>query len=176
MTGGGAFYLYPPEGDIAQDPPANLDLNAAADRLRQMDFDLTGQKLFGKVIVRGSKDAQDEGLFGKKVPWIMAFANDGVAFKNSVEDVLLLARAQWATIPEELRAKYPDPIVNGTLAQPVPAGQHGHWNELPQMRTRLVLEGPRLSKLDPLAIEKTLQLVPAVADQLGLQRPESCSK
>jgi hypothetical protein len=176
MTGGGALYLYPPEGDIAQDPPANLDLNAAADRLRQMDFDLTGQKLFGKVIVRGSKDAQDEGLFGKKVPWIMAFANDGVAFKNSVEDVLLLARAQWATIPEELRAKYPDPIVNGTLAQPVPAGQHGHWNELPQMRTRLVLEGPRLSKLDPLAIEKTLQLVPAVADQLGLQRPESCSK
>ena len=175
MTGGGAIYLYPPQGDIAQDPPANLNIAAAAERLRQMDFDLTGQKLFGKVIVRGSKDAQDEGLSGKKVPWIMAFANEGVAFKNSVEDVLLLARANWAVIPETLRGKYPEPMVNGSLALPVPAGQHGHWNDLTLMRTRLVLEGPRLSKLDPLAIEKTLQLVPAVADQLGLQRPESCA-
>jgi predicted AlkP superfamily pyrophosphatase or phosphodiesterase len=175
MTGGGALYLYPPQGDIAQDPPATLNLEAAAERLRQMELDLTGQKLFGKVIVRGSRDAQDEGLSGKKVPWLMAFAHDGVAFKNSVEDTLLLARAKWAVIPEALRAKYPDPMLNGSLVVPVPAGQHGHWNELPQMRTRLILEGPRLSKVDPNAIEKTLQLVPAVADQLGLQRPESCA-
>jgi hypothetical protein len=175
LTGGGALYLYPPEGDITQDPPATLNLEAAADQLRQMTFDLTGKKLFGNVIARGSKTADDEGLSGKRVPWIMAFANDGVAFNKSVEDRLLLARAKWAVIPEQLRVKYPDPIINGELAVPIPAGQHGHWNDIPQMRTRLVLEGPRLSKLNPRPIEKTLQLVPAVADSLGLPRPESCA-
>ena len=174
-TGGGAFYFYPPAGDMTQDPPAGLDLKAIADTLRSMELELTGAKLFGKVIVRGSKEADEEGLTGKNLPWIMAFANDGVAFKDSVEDTMLLARAKWAMVPDALKAKYPDPMQNGKLAVPVPAGQHGHWNEIPQMRTRLVLEGPRLSKVDPQSIEKTLQLVPAVSDALGWQRPSSCS-
>ena len=176
MTGGGAVYLYPPQGEISQDPPAGLDLNAIAESLRTMEFDVTGQKLFGKVIVRGSKEAEDEGLSGKNVPWIMAFANDGIAFKNSVEDKYLLARAKWAVIPEALRTKYPDPMSNGNLMIPVPAGQHGHWNDLTQMRTRLILEGPRLSRLDPQSIDKALRLVPAIADAQGWPRPAGCTK
>lgn len=92
MAGGGALYLYPPQGDLAQDPPKDLDLNAVAESLRAMELDLTGSKLFGKVIVRGSKEAAEEGLSGNQVPWIMAFANEGVGFKNSVEDKMLLDR------------------------------------------------------------------------------------
>lgn len=175
-AGGGAVYLYPPQGDMTQDPPAGFDLNAVASTLRDMQLDLTGAKLFGKVIVRGSKEAVDEGLTGKNLPWIMAFANDGVGFKNSVEDKVLLARAKWAEIPESLRAKYPDPVNNGVLVVPVPAGQHGHWNELPEMRTKLVLEGPTLSRIDPTTIERTLGLVPAVADALHFQRPPGCRR
>jgi predicted AlkP superfamily pyrophosphatase or phosphodiesterase len=171
---GGAVYLYPPQGDMTQDPPAGMDLNAIAASLRAMDFDLGQGKLFGKVIVRGSQEAVEEGLSGKNVPWIMAFANDGVGFKNSMEDKLLLARANWALIPEALRVKYPDPMNNGALVVPVPAGQHGHWNMIAPMRTRLVLEGPHLGILDPQTVEKTLGLVPAVADALHLQRPEGC--
>lgn len=176
MAGGGALYLYPPQGDIAQEPPQDLDLNAVATTLRDMDLDLTGAKLFGKVIIRGSKEAQDEGLSGDQVPWIMAFANDGVAFKNSVEDKILLARAKWAPIPESLRSKYPEPLNNGKLLTPIPAGQHGHWNEIAEMRTRVVLEGRRLAKFDAQSIDRTLQLLPAVADTLGLPRPASCAK
>ena len=104
----------------------------------------------------------------------MAFANDGLAFKNSVEDVMLLARAKWAPVPEIWREKYPDPMNNGILQTPVPAGQHGHWNELSQMRTRLVLEGPRLSTIDTAKIDSTLQLAPSVADRLQWERPAGC--
>lgn len=176
MASGGALYVYPPQGDIVQAPPSNMDLNAIADGLRAMDLDLTGNKIFAKVLVRGSKEAEDEGLSGNQVPWIMAFANDGIGFKNSIEDKFLLARANWAVVPENLRAKYPDPTNNGVLVTPTPAGQHGHWNDIQQMRTKLVLEGPRLSKIDPQLIEKSLQLVPVVADSLGLPRPASCEK
>lgn len=141
-----------------------------------MELDLTGKKLFGKVIVRGTTEAIEEGLGDTLVPWIMAFANDGVGFKNSVENVTLLARAKWAPIPASLSSKYPDPVNNGKLVTPTPAGQHGHWNENSQMRTLPVLEGPRVSKIDPQSVEKTLQLVPTVADALGLPRPASCAK
>jgi hypothetical protein len=115
-------------------------------------------------------------LIGKQVPWIMAFAGEGVAFKNSVEDKFLLARAKWSPIPQPLQAKYPEPLNNGVLATPVPSGQHGHWNELSQMRTKLVLEGPKVSKIPAHAVEKTLQLLPAVADAVGWPRPASCAK
>jgi hypothetical protein len=172
--GGGTLYFYPPKGALDQDPPSDLNLEAVAESLRQMDFDLTGAKLFGKVIVRGTPEAAAEGLTGKNLPWIMAFANDGVGFKNSVEDKLLLARAKWAEIPEALREKYPDPILNGKLQVPVPAGQHGHWNEIPQMRTRLVLEGPRLGQIDPARIQSMLELVPTVADAQKWERPSGC--
>ena len=126
------------------------------------------------LIVRGTPEAAAEGLTGKNLPWIMAFANDGVGFKNSMEDKLLLARAKWAEIPEALREKYPDPILNGKLQVPVPAGQHGHWNEIPQMRTRLVLEGPRLGQIDPARIQSMLELVPTVADAQKWERPSGC--
>jgi hypothetical protein len=176
MTGGGALYLYPPQGDVAQDPPATLNLERVAETLRGMQLDLTGRPLFGKVIVRGSPEAEAEGLIGKQVPWLMAFAGEGVAFKNSVEDKFLLARAKWSPIPQPLQAKYPEPLNNGVLATPVPSGQHGHWNELSQMRTKLVLEGPKVSKIPAHAVEKTLQLLPAVADAVGWPRPASCAK
>ncbi len=176
MAGGGALYLYPPQGDVSQEPPSGLNLVAVAENLRSLELDLTGKKLFGKVILRGTPEAEEEGLVGNQVPWIMAFANEGVGFKNSVEDKVLLARAKWAPIPETIRAKYPDPVNNGILVTPIPAGQHGHWNELPQMRTKLVLEGPRVSNIPPNAVEKSLQIVPAVADALGFPRPASCAK
>ena len=175
MAGGGALYFYPPQGEISKDPPAGLSLNNIAENLRGMELDLTGKKLFGKVIVRGSPEADEEGLSGKQVPWIMAFANDGVGFKNSVEDKFLLARAKWASVAETLRSKYPDPVNNGSLVTPVPAGQHGHWNDLSQMRTKLILEGPRVSNIPSNSLEKSLQLVPAVADALGFPRPASCA-
>jgi hypothetical protein len=175
-TPGGSVYFYPPQGDMTIDPPAGLDLQKIADRLRNTEFDITGKKIFAKVIVRGTKEAADEGLVGKNLPWIMAFANDGFGFKNSVEDRLLLARARWAKIPDRLKAKYPDPMNNGVLTVPVPAGQHGHFNGLPQMRTKLVLEGPRVGKISPASIEKTLQLVPAIADAEGWPRPAGCAR
>jgi hypothetical protein len=173
MTGGGALYLYPPQGDLAQDPPAGLNLEMIAQTLRSIDFDLTGKRLFGKVIVRGTSEAVAEGFSGSRVPWISAFAQDGVAFKNSVEDRILLARAPWASIPEHLRAKYPDPMNNGQLMTPIPAGQHGHWNELPLMGTSLILEGPRVTGVN---VDRSLELVPALADALGWPRPEACAK
>ena len=173
---GGAMYLYPPQGDMTQEPPADLDLSAVAGKLRDITLDLTGAKLFGKVIVRGSQEARDEGLTGKNMPWIMAFANGGVAFKNSVENKELLARANWSPIPEALRAKYPDPTNNGALVIPVPAGQHGHWNQLPEMRTKLVLEGPVLGGIDPKTVERTLGLLPVVADAMHWQRPSGCKQ
>lgn len=175
-TPGGSVYFYPPQGDMTKDAPAGLDLQKIAERLRNMELDITGKKIFAKVIVRGTKEAADEGLVGKNLPWIMAFANDGIGFKNSVEDRLLLARARWAKIPEKLQSKYPDTMNNGNLVVPVPAGQHGHFNGLPQMRTRLVLEGPRVGKIPLASIEKTLQLVPAVADAEGWQRPAGCAR
>ena len=106
----------------------------------------------------------------------MAFANGGVAFKNSVENKELLARANWSPIPEALRAKYPDPMNNGALVIPAPAGQHGHWNELPEMRTKLVLEGPVLGGIDPKTVERTLGLLPVVADAMHWQRPSGCKQ
>ena len=171
---GGAMYFYPPAGEIKAAPPSDLDLNQIAQRLRNMEFEVTKKKIFAKVLVRGSKEAAKEGLGGDQVPWIMGFANDGIGFKNSVEDRLLLARAPWATIPEELKPKYADVVNHGVIERPVPAGQHGHYNGLPQMRTRLILEGPRLSKIKLSNIDKTLQLVPAIADAEGWPRPDGC--
>lgn len=104
----------------------------------------------------------------------MAFANDGIGFKNSVEDRLLLSRAVWAKVPDGLKSRYPDPVNNGVLDRPVPAGQNGHYNGLPQMRTRLVLQGPRVSKVPLGKLERSLQLVPTVADAEGWPRPKSC--
>ena len=175
-TSGGSMYLYPPAGDLSAPPPADLDLEKIAQKLRKMEFEVTKQKIFAKVLVRGTKDAAREGLGGEQVPWIMAFANDGIGLKNSVEDRFLLARATWAVIPDSLKGKYPDPVHNGILDRPVPAGQHGHYNGLPQMRTRLVLQGPRLSKVPLRKLERSLQLVPTVADAEGWPRPKGCQK
>ena len=175
-TSGGSMYFYPPEGSLTTPPSSELDLEKLAQRLRKMEFEVTRQKIFAKVLVRGSKEAIKEGLGGDQMPWIMAFANDGIGFKNSIEDTLLLSRATWATIPDKLKAKYPDPENNGLLDRPVPAGQHGHYNGLPQMRTRLVMEGPRLSKVPLGKVERSLQLVPTVADAEGWPRPKGCLK
>ncbi len=175
-TSGGSLYLYPPPGSLDTPPPADVNLEQIADRLRKMEFDVTKNKIFAKVLVRGSKEAITEGLGGQQMPWIMAFANDGIGFKNSVEDKLLLAKATWANIPAKLKEKYPETVNNGVPDRPVPAGQHGHYNGLPQMRTRLVMTGPRLSKVPLSKLDRTLQLVPAVADAEGWPRPKSCQK
>lgn len=175
-TSGGSMYFYPPPGRVDAPPPANMNLEQIAARLRAMEFDVTKSKIFAKVLVRGSKEAIKEGLAGAQMPWIMAFANDGIGFKNSVEDKLLLSKATWAVIPEQLKQKYPETFNNGVPDRPIPAGQHGHYNGLPQMRTRLVMEGPRISKIPLAKLDRTLQLVPAVADAEGWPRPKGCAK
>lgn len=175
-TSGGAMYFYPPAGSLNASAPADVNLELIAQRLRKMEFEVTKQKIFAKVLVRGTKEAIKEGLAGDEMPWIMAFANDGIGFKNSVEDRLLLARAPWASIPDHLKVKYSDAVNNGTVDRPVPAGQHGHYNGLPQMRTRLVMSGPRLSKVPLSKVERSLQLVPVVADAEGWPRPKGCAK
>lgn len=175
-TSGGSMYFYPPPGSLDAQPPADLNLEQIAERLRKMEFEVTRSKIFAKVLVRGSKEAIKEGLAGQQMPWITAFANDGIGLKNSVEDKLLLAKATWAKIPEKLKEKYPETVNNGVADRPVPAGQHGHYNALPQMRTRLVMTGPRLSKVPLAKLDRTLQLVPAVADAEGWPRPKGCLK
>lgn len=175
-TSGGSMYFYPPPGSLDAPPPADVNLEQIAERLQKMEFEVTKGKIFAKVLVRGSKEAIKEGLGGQQMPWIMAFANDGIGFKNSVEDRLLLAKASWATIPDRLQSKYPEAVNNGIADRPVPAGQHGHYNGLAQMRTRLVMEGPRFSKIPLTKLERTLQLVPAVADAEGWPRPKGCLK
>lgn len=175
-TSGGAMYFYPPAGSLSAPAPADVNLELIAQRLRKMEFEVTKQKIFAKVLVRGTKEAIKEGLAGDEMPWIMAFANDGIGLKNSVEDRLLLARAPWASIPDHLKVKYSDSVNNGALDRPVPAGQHGHYNGLPQMRTRLVLSGPRLSTVPLSRVERSLQLVPVVADAEGWPRPKGCAK
>jgi hypothetical protein len=170
------MYFYPPAGSLNASAPADVNLEFIAQRLRKIEFEVTKQKIFAKVLVRGTKEAIKEGLAGDEMPWIMAFANDGIGFKNSVEDRLLLARAPWASIPDNLKGKYPEPLNNGAVDRPVPAGQHGHYNSLPQMRTRLVMSGPRLSKVPLSKVERSLQLVPVVADAEGWPRPKGCAK
>jgi predicted AlkP superfamily pyrophosphatase or phosphodiesterase len=175
-TSGGAMYLYPPTGPLDANPPSDLNLNQIAKKLRSLEFDVTKQKIFAKVLVRGTQDALDEGLGGDEMPWIMAFANDGIGLKNSVEDRFLLSKATWATIPKALASKYPSTFNSSVLDRPVPAGQHGHYNGLAQMRTRLVMMGPRLSKIPLSKVDRTLRLVPNVADAEGWPRPSGCPK
>ena len=171
-SSGGALYLYPP-ANLDSSPPANLPTIAESLRNATVEFD-GGRKIFRRVILRDSDEARAEGLSGNLSPWLMAFADDGIGFQESVDGALLFSRRASFTMTPEMAAKYPDRLNQGKLIQPVPAGAHGHDSSLAAMRTKLVFVGPKLDAVDMTKVERSLQVVPTVADQLGWQRPASC--
>lgn len=55
-TSGGSMYFYPPADNLSTLPPADLDREKIAQKLRKMDFEVTNQKILTRVLVRGSKE------------------------------------------------------------------------------------------------------------------------
>ncbi len=173
-SSGGTLALYP-AGKLDSAIPADLSLQDVAATLRDavVEFD-QGRKIFRKIFVNGTPEAQAFGISGPKSPWIMAFADEGISIVDRMDDRLLVSRRDSFVIPEEFRTKYPDPINNGVLVQPSPLGAHGHDSTLASMHTHLTLTGPKLDVLDLSKIQTNIQVVPAVSAAMGWIAPSSC--
>lgn len=171
-TSGGAMMLYPVR---SLEAPERLNLNEVAETLRKftVEFD-HNRPVFRKVVINGTTEAKELGLSGPNSPSIMAFADEGMSLTDRMDDRLLVSRRDTFVIPEGMRSKYPDPLNNGVLVQPSPLGAHGHDSMLPSMRTHLTLSGPVLSKIDVAKVQKSIQVVPEVANALGWKKPSAC--
>jgi predicted AlkP superfamily pyrophosphatase or phosphodiesterase len=173
-TSGGTAVFYP-AGRLDSGVPAQLDLNAVVQTLRDVRVEFDGnKKVFGRVFLRDSDEARSLGLSGPNSPWVMAFANEGIALTDKIDQGVLVARRASFIVPEKLRDKYPDPMNSGVLVQPRPFGAHGHDSVLASMKTALTLIGPKLQKINMGEIRDSTDVVPAVADALGWARPASC--
>lgn len=173
-SSGGTLALYP-AGKLDSAIPSELSLQDVAASLREavVEFD-QGRKIFRKVLINGTPEAQELGISGPKSPWIMAFADEGISIVDRMEDRFLVARRETFAIPENLQDKYPDPVNSGVLVQPSPLGAHGHDSSLTSMHTHLTLSGPLLGGVDLSKIRTSVQVVPAVSAALGWEAPSSC--
>lgn len=173
-TSGGTLALYP-AGALDSQIPADLNLLAVADALKNATVEFDGGKhVFRKVVVNGTAEAKELGVSGAKSPWIMAFADEGISVTDRMDDRFLISKRDTFVIPDALRSKYPDPMNNGILVQPAPLGAHGHDATLPSMRTHLAVFGPELGAIDLASIKASIQVVPKVANTLGWSKPSSC--
>lgn len=177
-TSGGALFLYGKSAALESMPPANEPwFKKTVQQLRQarVAFD-KGRPVFHSVVVKGSPEAAQLGLGGPRMPWILAFAEPGLAVKTSVENAYLLSKRLGFEISEALQSKYPVPMTKGKIVEPVPLGNHGHINSAQAMKTSLVISGPIAAKLSAKSVRMNTDLVPAVADALGTQRPRGCPR
>ncbi|MCX6123152.1 MAG: alkaline phosphatase family protein, partial [Proteobacteria bacterium] len=173
-SSGGSLLLYP-AGPLNTEVPAGLNLAGVAQSLREVTVEFDHhRKVFRRVILRDSDEARSLGLSGPSSPWIMAFADEGIALTDKLDQELLVSRRETFLIPQDLQAKYPDPMNSGRLVQPTPLGAHGHDSELSSMRTSLILLGPNLGGIDGSSLVSTVDVVPAVAEALGWVRPAAC--
>ncbi len=184
LPSGGALFLYSKDQKLESYPsPTDENVEKAIKQLKdfQVEFD-GGRKAFAEVVMKGTKRAEELGLEGPEMPWIMAFANPGIALsyqaKTATENpILLLNKRKTFEIEAALLAKYAAKSPDGKvlpMGQPGPLGSHGHIASSAEMRSALLFSGPLLSKIEASSIATNLQLVPAVADALGFPRPEGC--
>lgn len=177
FTSGGALFIYPKWG-LSSPAPTNekwfKDLLKDLSNKR-IEFD-GNKKMLAAVVVKGSEEAKKLGLNFKDSPWIMGFASEGVSLKYSVEKDFLLTRRQQFNIPIKFQAKYPDKFNGKTLLQPSIMGVHGNFSALNDMKTALLMFGPKLNRVDAKKISMNTEVVPAVADGLNLPRPKGCAK
>ncbi len=177
LSSGGAFFLYGKDAalnSMPNDKETGFAATVEALRNATVEFD-NNRKVFAKVIVKGSDEAKELGLAGDDMPWVMAFADPGLGILTSMDTKYLLSRRADFVIPDALKEKYPDPMNAGKLVLPL-AGAHGHFNESLAMRTSLIMYGPQLGALDASQVKMNINVVPAVADALGFNRPAGCQK
>lgn len=177
LSSGGAFFLYGKNTALDSTPDAgDASFAATVDALRNatVEFD-SNRKVFAKVVVKGSDEAKELGLVGDDMPWVMAFADPGLSVSTSIEPKFLMSRRADFVIPDALKEKFPDPMNNGKLVIPL-AGAHGHYNESLAMRTSLIMYGPDFSRVEAANVNMNIDVVPAVADVLQLNRPAGCQK
>ncbi|MFW7377287.1 MAG: alkaline phosphatase family protein [Oligoflexus sp.] len=178
MTSGGSLFVYGLDAPLDSMPPQNeawFQKLVQSFRGARVAFD-DNKQLFTKVLVKNSSEAQELGLAGAEMPWIIAFSEPGISLKTSFEDRLLLARRQSFRLSITNDELFPDPTESGTLVEPKPYGSHGYFSKSDEMRSSLLLHGPKLSQLPASSVKSNIRLVPAVADALQLPRPSGCSK
>jgi predicted AlkP superfamily pyrophosphatase or phosphodiesterase len=174
-TSGGSLLLYP-NGALDMAVPQGLDLSVVAEHLRNqvVEFD-GGRKVFKSVVIRDDASARAIGLNGSMSPWISAFAEEGIAVQDRLENPYLVSRRESFMIPEALKAKYPDPMNSGSLMQPTPLGAHGHDSTLDSMKTHFFATGRDLRDLARDSLPKyNLEVVPFVAKNLGWPTLDTC--
>lgn len=177
-TSGGSLLLFP-NGALNMEVPQGLDLNVVAEHLRNQVVEFDGnRKVFKSVVVRDDASARAMGLDGSMSPWISAFAEEGIAVQDRLENPYLVSRRESFVIPQSLSAKYPDPVNSGSLVQPTPLGAHGHDSTLDSMKTHFFASGKDMRDLtsNTLVPKYNLEVVPFVAKRLGWPTFDDCGE
>jgi hypothetical protein len=163
MTSGGTLFLYGKESQKSEkiiSTPSDQDLKWLTETqfaLLNFRMNSTGKKIFRKVFIKDSDEMRKEGLNHPKAPYLIAFAEENIAIKDSVEDKLILSD-----------------LSNIQLPPPSPRGQHGHNSDNDSMRTFLTMWGPDLDRAPAQQIIFNTEIVPLVARTLNWPIPSQC--
>jgi hypothetical protein len=188
---GGSLFVYgPTAASLTQPPPHSEDFKRIIERLQSaMVPGSVNQKIFTKVVVKGSQEALRAGWRDDvSLPWIHATSRTEIGIVTSVEPGLLVSLRKGFQASPELLAQSAYPVDGRAVPEPRPLGQHGHASEEQKMMTRVYAWGPGLTNefktkesskgprdsIQPVRIIINTNLVPLVADALALPRPTSC--
>ncbi len=177
VASGGTLMVYRKKGPLTGNPGAqDIEFSSLVQALKNAKDPLNKSKLiFSKVVIKGSEDAEKLGLQGDKMPLVVAFSAPGIGLKTSVELSEILSIRSDFPISHEAKEKLKLNKILAGDSEPVPAGNHGHFNGDESMKTALLAFGPELDKVLARDVSNNIALVPVVAQAMKWPAPKYCS-